>query len=66
MKLRHNKKRNTMFLYESLVKKLTKSVVQDDKERKDCVLSIIKEYFKKDSILGKELTLYKDVLERGT
>ena len=63
MKLRHNKKRNTMFLYESLVKELTKSVVQDDKERKDCVLSIIKEYFKKDSILGKELTLYKDVLE---
>tara|TARA_R100001079_G_C4448586_1_gene152424 strand:+ start:2002 stop:2829 length:828 start_codon:yes stop_codon:yes gene_type:complete len=63
MKLRHNKKRNTMFLYESLVKELTKSIVQDDKERKDCVLSIIKEYFKKDSILGKELTLYRDVLE---
>tara|TARA_R100001082_G_scaffold102256_1_gene72217 strand:+ start:291 stop:1085 length:795 start_codon:yes stop_codon:yes gene_type:complete len=52
-----------MFLYESLVKELTKSIVQDDKERKDCVLSIIKEYFKKDSILGKELTLYRDVLE---
>jgi hypothetical protein len=63
MKLRHNKKRNTVFLYESLVKELTKSVVQNDTERKKTVLSILKEYFKRDSILGKELTLYRDVLE---
>ena len=63
MKLRHNKKRNTVFLYESLVKELTKSVVQNNAERKKIVLSILKEYFKKDSILGKELSLYKDVLE---
>ena len=63
MKLRHNKKRNTVFLYESLVKELTKSVVQNNAERKKIVLSILKEYFKSDSILGKELTLYKDVLD---
>ena len=63
MKLRHNKKRNTVFLYESLVKELTKSVVQNNAERKKIVLSILKEYFKKDSVLGKELSLYKDVLE---
>ncbi len=63
MKLRHNKKRNTVFLYESLVKELTKSVVQNNAERKKIVLSILKEYFKRDSILGKELTLYKDVLD---
>jgi len=63
MKLRHNKKRNTVFLYESLVKELTKSVVQNNTERKKIVLSILKEHFKRDSILGKELTLYRDVLE---
>ena len=39
MKLRHNKKRNTVFLYESLVKELTKSVVQNNAERKKIVLS---------------------------
>lgn len=63
MKLRHNKKRNTVFLYESLVKELAKSVVQNNAGRKKIVLSILKEYFKKDSILGKELSLYKDVLD---
>ena len=63
MKLRHNKKRNTVFLYESLVKELTKSVVQNNTERKKIILSILKEHFKRESILGKELTLYRDVLE---
>ena len=63
MKLKHNKKRNTVFLYESLVKELTKSIVKKDVNRKKNVLSILKEYFHKDSILGKELTLYRDVLE---
>jgi len=63
MKLRHNKKRNTAFLYETLVKELTKSVVNDDVKKKKIVLSILKEYFKKDSILGRELRLYKDVIE---
>ena len=63
MKLRHNKKRNTAFLYETLVKELTKSVVNSDEKRKAAVLSILKEHFRKDSILGRELTLYKDVVE---
>ena len=63
MKLRHNKKRNTAFLYEALVKELTKSVINNDEKRKEIVLSILKEHFKKDSILGRELTLYKDVAD---
>ena len=62
MKLRHNKKRNTAFLYETLVKELTKSVVNNDLKRKDAILSILKEHFSKNSILGKELQLYKDVI----
>ena len=63
MKLRHNKKRNTAFLYETLVKELTKNVVNDNDSKKKHILSILKEHFKKDSLLGKELQLYKDVLE---
>ena len=63
MKLRHNKKRNTAFLYETLVKELTKSVVNNDVKKKKVVLSILKEHFKKGSILGNELSLYKDVVE---
>ena len=63
MKLRHNKKRNTAFLYETLVKELTKSVVNNNVNKKEVVLSILKEHFKKGTILGNELTLYKDVVE---
>ena len=63
MKLRHNKKRNTAFLYETLVKELTKSIVNDDARKKNIVLSILKEHFKKGSVLGNELSLYKDVVE---
>ena len=63
MKLRHNKKRNTAFLYETLVKELTKSVVNNDVKKKKIVLSILKEHFRKGSVLGNELSLYKDVVE---
>ena len=63
MKLRHNKKRNTAFLYEALVKELSKSVVSHDVKKKKIVLSILKEYFKKNSLLGKELQIYKDVVD---
>jgi hypothetical protein len=63
MKLKHNKKRNTAFLYETLVRELTKSIVNGDTKKKKIVLSILKEHFQKDSILGKELSLYKDVIE---
>jgi len=63
MKLRHNKKRNTAFLYETLVRELTKTIVNNDVRRKKIVLSILKEHFRKDSVLGKELQLYKDVID---
>jgi len=31
--MKHNKKRNTAFLYESLVKELTKAIVRQQEER---------------------------------
>ena len=60
MKLKHNKKRNTAFLYEALVRELTKSVVRKDNRRKSIILSILKEHFNKRTLLYKELQLYKD------
>ena len=62
MAKRHNKKRNTAFLYEVLVRELTKSVVRKDAERKNKILSILKEHFNKDTLLYKELQFYKDVV----
>tara|TARA_Y100000034_G_scaffold127258_1_gene179781 strand:- start:1166 stop:1981 length:816 start_codon:yes stop_codon:yes gene_type:complete len=62
MSKKHNKKRNTVFLYEILVRELTKSIIKKNKKRKSNVLSILKEHFKKGTILQKELQLYKDTL----
>jgi hypothetical protein len=62
MPRRHNKKRNTAFLYEILVRELTKSIVRKNNKRKSIVLSILKEHFKKGTTLHKELQLYKDTL----
>ena len=63
MKLKHNKKRNTAFLFESLVREMTKAVVNKDMEGKQKVLSIIKEHFHKGTELYKELEIYKSVLD---
>lgn len=63
MKVKHNKKRNTAFLYEVLVKELTKSIVNKDGHRKRFVSSLIKENFGARSILGKELEHYTTLLE---
>ena len=61
MAKRHNKKRNTAFLYEVLVRELTKCVIRKDDERKNKILSILKEHFNKNTLLHKELQLYRDV-----
>ena len=43
-KMNHNKRRNTAFLYEALVRELTKSVVAKDDKRKDAVMAVMKEF----------------------
>tara|TARA_R110000765_G_scaffold119655_2_gene214723 strand:- start:1425 stop:2258 length:834 start_codon:yes stop_codon:yes gene_type:complete len=62
MKLKHNKKRNTAFLFESLIREMTKAVVSKDPGKKQKVLFIIKEHFHKGTELSKELEIYKSVL----
>ena len=61
MKLKHNKKRNTAFLFEVLTRELTKSCIRKDVENKKKIISIIKEHFNNGSILKKELELYKSL-----
>ena len=55
MKFRHNKKRNTAFLFEALVKELTKSIVRNQTGRKQKIIQIVKENFKKCSVLKQDL-----------
>jgi|TARA_R110000744_G_scaffold152908_1_gene267174 hypothetical protein len=66
-KIKHNKKRNTIFLYEALVRELTKATVERDHDRREAILGIVKEHFNVGSPLGRELRIYKNILEtKGT
>ena len=63
MKFKHNKKRNTALLYEYLVKELTRCVLKEDKTTKNKIVAILTEFFQKNSILAKELSIYKSLSE---
>ena len=63
MKLKHNKKRNTTFLYEALVKEITKAVMDKDVEKKNTLVAMVKEHFAPGTALRKELDLVKALCE---
>jgi len=63
MKIKHNKKRNTAFVYEALVREITVAVIKNDTETKDKAVSIIKKHFKPNSILRKHLECYQSLYE---
>ena len=60
--MKHNKKRNTAFLYESLIQELTKAIMNKDKQRKANIIKIIKENFGKGSSLKEDLEIYNNLL----
>jgi len=62
-KMKHNKKRNTAFLYEALVQEMTRSIVSKDNDKKNSILNILKEHFSRGKILHHELSLYKAINE---
>ena len=63
MRLKHNKKRNTAFVYEALIRELTKSVVKNNKHKQNKIVSIMKEHFNVNTALNEELSLYKSIYE---
>lgn len=62
MKFKHNKKRNTAFLFEALIKEMAKSVVSDDTMRQNKIARIIKRHFQKRGVLYKDLQTYKTLI----
>ena len=63
MRFKHNKRRNTAFLYEALVKELTRATIRNEKEKKQIIIQTLKEFFNKNSVLGKELEIYRTLNE---
>ena len=57
--MKHNKKRNTAFVFESLVKEITVAIMKGDAERKNKTVAIVKRHFTSDSMLRKHLDCYK-------
>ena len=57
-KFKHNKKKNTAFLYETVVLELTKAILRKDLEAKNKITSLLKESFKSHTLLYADLKLY--------
>ena len=62
-KFKHNKKRNSAFLYEILIKELTKSVLSQNKELQNKIMALVKESFSTNSMLYRELKICGIFLE---
>lgn len=61
--MKHNKKRNTAFLYETLIAEMTKGIIKKDDARRSKAKRLIKKYFRKGTALNRELDLYNSILE---
>lgn len=59
----HNKKRNTKFLFEIILREWATSLMSKNNENIVKVQNILKEFFNKDSLLMKEVQYFNDVLE---
>jgi len=63
MKNKHNKKRNTAFVFEALAREATVAIIKGDNERKDKVVSIVRKHFTGDSLLKRDLECYRSLYE---
>jgi len=63
MKIKHNKKRNTAFVYEALIREATVATLKGDKATRDKALHLIKKHFKPNNILKRDLVCYRSLCE---
>lgn len=63
MNIKHNKKRNTAFLYEILVKEVAQATFNENHEYKEKVMNVLMEYFGRDTILARDYRCYKPLYE---
>lgn len=63
MKAKHNKKRNTAFVFEALAREATVSIIKGDKERQQKIVDIVRKHFQPDSFLRKDLECYRSLYE---
>ena len=64
MRIKHNKKRNTAFVYEALIKEATVALLKKDAPRRNKAVELIKVHFKRGSSLSKDLDCYRSLYEK--
>ena len=65
MKTKHNKKRNTAFIFEALIREMSKAIIDKNNSTKDKIVTLLKEHFRQGMILERELQCYKALTERS-
>jgi hypothetical protein len=63
MRNKHNKKRNTAFVFEALSREATVAIIKGDQQRKEKVVAIVRKHFTGDSLLKKDLECYRSLYE---
>ena len=63
MRIRHNKKRNTAFVYEALIVEATVAIIKKDESKQLKTLNILKNHFKPGGVLRKDLECYRSLYE---
>lgn len=63
MKSRHNKKRNSAFVYEALIREATVAILKKDFKRQKTAVNLIKKHFKEDSLLWRDLECHRALYE---
>lgn len=63
MKIRHNKKRNTAFVYEALIREGTAAILKKDEARRDKIVALLKKHFAPGTTLHRDLECYRSLYE---
>ncbi len=60
---RHNKKRNTGLVYEFLIRKISRSILEHNDKERDLIISIVKRHFSPSTELYREFRLFNSLIE---
>ena len=63
MKVKHNKKRNTAFIYEALIREATAAILKQDEKRRKQVIQLLRKHFSAGTILHQDLQHYQSLYE---
>jgi hypothetical protein len=63
MKGRHNKKRNTAFVYEALIREATAAALKKDTVQCNKIIGLLKKHFKPGSLLRQDLECHRSLYE---